>query len=117
MFRSVITLLFAATTFAQTPPGSYAHTKHALGAAYQNATITSGIWISPNDVGDQPAIWPATKEMRKDTKYILFMMDLNIPDSDVTTTAYYDTLVPGLAPNTTTRLHWWGGNFTIEDGK
>lgn len=56
-------------------------------------------------------------KMRKDTKYMLIMLDLNIPDSDVTTAAYYDTLVPGLAANTTTRVHWWGGNYTIEDGK
>jgi hypothetical protein len=44
---------------------------------------------------------------------MIFMLDLNIPDSDVTTSAYYSSLVPGLAVNTTTRLHWWGGNYTI----
>ncbi|RAL16788.1 uncharacterized protein BO97DRAFT_420182 [Aspergillus homomorphus CBS 101889] len=42
------------------------------------------------------------------------MLDLNIPDSDVTTVDKYGTLVPGLAANNTTRLHWWGGNFTLE---
>lgn len=41
------------------------------------------------------------------------MLDLNIPDSDVTTSEYYSSLVPGLTVNTTTRLHWWGGNYTI----
>ncbi|KAJ6120992.1 hypothetical protein N7523_005272 [Penicillium sp. IBT 18751x] len=41
------------------------------------------------------------------------MLDLNIPDSDVTTAANYDTLCPGLDGNTTTRLHWWGGNYTL----
>ncbi|KAJ5991969.1 hypothetical protein N7451_007693 [Penicillium sp. IBT 35674x] len=117
MLRPIISLLFAATALAQTPAGSYAHTKHNLGAAYQNATITPGTWISPDDVSDQPAIWPSSMKMRKDTKYMLIMLDLNIPDSDVTTAAYYDTLVPGLAVNTTTRVHWWGGNYTIEDGK
>ncbi|CCD47715.1 hypothetical protein BofuT4_P036950.1 [Botrytis cinerea T4] len=25
----------------------------------------------------------------------------------------YSTLTPGLAPNTTTRLHWWQGNYTL----
>ncbi|KAJ5167300.1 uncharacterized protein N7482_006081 [Penicillium canariense] len=44
---------------------------------------------------------------------MIFMLDLNIPDSDVTTAAHYNSLVPGLAVNTTTRLHWWGGNYTI----
>lgn len=42
------------------------------------------------------------------------MLDLNIPDSDVTTADEYDTLVPGLVANTTTRLHWWGGNYTLD---
>lgn len=41
------------------------------------------------------------------------MLDLSIPSSDVTTPSQYSTLVPGLAPNTTTRLHWWQGNYTI----
>lgn len=41
------------------------------------------------------------------------MLDLDIPHAEVTTTAYYDTLVPGLALDTTTRLHWWCGNYTI----
>lgn len=45
--------------------------------------------------------------------YMLIMMDLNIPDSDVTTADEYDTLVPGLVTNTTTRLHWWAGNYTL----
>lgn len=47
-------------------------------------------------------------------KYMLIMLDLNIPDSDVTTADEYGTLVPGLAANTTTRLHWWGGNYTLD---
>lgn len=45
--------------------------------------------------------------------YMLIMLDLNIPDSDVTTADEYDTLVPGLVANTTTRLHWWAGNYTL----
>lgn len=43
---------------------------------------------------------------------MILMLDHNIPDSDVTTADLYSTLVPGLAANTTTRLHWWGGNYT-----
>lgn len=45
---------------------------------------------------------------------MIIMLDLNIPDSDVTTADAYDTLVPGLAVNTTTRLHFWGGNYTLD---
>ncbi|TGO51116.1 hypothetical protein BCON_0168g00010 [Botryotinia convoluta] len=44
---------------------------------------------------------------------MLLMLDLSIPSSSVTTPSEYSTLVPGLAPNTTTRLHWWQGNYTI----
>jgi hypothetical protein len=44
---------------------------------------------------------------------MIMMLDWNIPDSDVTIAADYDTLVPGLADTTTTRLHWWGGNYTL----
>ncbi|KAJ5697118.1 hypothetical protein N7488_010802 [Penicillium malachiteum] len=117
MLRSFIPFLFAAGALAQTPPGSFAYTKNNLGAAFQDAEITPGVWISPDDVSDQPALWPASKKMRRDSKYMIIMMDLNIPDSDVTTASYYDTLVPGLATNTTTRVHWWGGNYTIENGQ
>lgn len=56
---------------------------------------------------------PERKKPKHDSTYMIFMLDLNIPDSDVTTSGYYSTLVPGLAVNTTTRLHWWGGNYTI----
>lgn len=53
--------------------------------------------------------------MGDDTQqYMLIMLDLNIPDSDVTTADQYDTLVPGLVTNTTTRLHWWAGNYTLD---
>lgn len=46
--------------------------------------------------------------------YMIIMLDLNIPDSDVATAEGYGSLVPGLAVNTTTRLHWWGGNYTLD---
>lgn len=56
MLRSVVSLVFAATAFAQTPAGSYAHTKNNLGAAYQNATITPGTWISPDGIDIPPLL-------------------------------------------------------------
>jgi hypothetical protein len=66
------------------------------------------------DVGSQPIVYAREKlEIEHHNTYMIFMLDLNIPDSDVTTSAYYSSLVPGLAVNTTTRLHWWGGNYTI----
>ncbi|PYH31866.1 YbhB/YbcL family Raf kinase inhibitor-like protein [Aspergillus neoniger CBS 115656] len=106
----------AATALAQTPPGSYPSTNKNFGVAFPNATVTPGTWVTPDDLTSQPAIY-VTENLNKDATYMVVMLDLNIPDSDVTTAAYYDTLVPGLAVNTTTRLHWWGGNYTIQNGR
>lgn len=39
------------------------------------------------------------------------MLDLNIDDSGVNTTDYA-SLTPGLNANQTTRLHWWGVNYS-----
>ncbi|TGO61782.1 hypothetical protein BOTNAR_0123g00070 [Botryotinia narcissicola] len=79
-----------------------------------------GKWISPSDVTAQPTIYRTTPLSNTNTNtnpqktYMLLMLDLSIPSSDVTTPSQYSTLVPGLAPNTTTRLHWWQGNYSIE---
>lgn len=68
------------------------------------------------DVANQPIFYKTDNkkhEQDDDSKYMIMMLDLNIPDAEVTTAAYYDTLVPGLALDTTTRLHWWCGNYTV----
>ncbi|OOF95536.1 hypothetical protein ASPCADRAFT_507373 [Aspergillus carbonarius ITEM 5010] len=106
----------AATALAQTPAGSYPSTNKNLGVAYPNATVTPGTWVNPDYVDNQPAIY-ATNHQVYDGTYMILMLDLNIPDSDVTTSSYYNSLVPGLAANTTTRLHWWGGNYTVQNGQ
>jgi hypothetical protein len=59
------------------------------------------------DVLSQPGIHSNTSYPRT---YMIFMLDLTIPDSDVTTNAT-STLVPGIAQNRTTRLHWWTSNL------
>ncbi|RAK95383.1 YbhB/YbcL family Raf kinase inhibitor-like protein [Aspergillus ibericus CBS 121593] len=105
----------AATALAQTPAGSYPSSNKNLGVAYPNATVTPGVWVNPDYVTTQPTIYPTHYHLYDGT-YMILMLDLNIPDSDVTTAAYYNTLVPGLAANTTTRLHWWGGNYTVQNG-
>lgn len=40
------------------------------------------------------------------------MVDLLIPYSRLPEGTDTEYLVPGLYPNRTTRLHWWGGNYT-----
>ena len=68
------------------------------------------------DVTSQPTIYlttPLNPNPNPNASYMLLMLDLSIPSSDVTTASLYSTLTPGLAPNTTTRLHWWQGNYTL----
>lgn len=45
---------------------------------------------------------------------MVILLDLEIPDSDFATPEEYASLVPGLIANTTTRLHWWGTNLTLD---
>lgn len=68
------------------------------------------------DVSNKPIVYATDNQKHEPddpTKYMIIMLDLNIPDSDVTKAADYATLFPGLAANTTTHLHWWGGNYTL----
>ncbi|KAJ5731839.1 hypothetical protein N7493_003320 [Penicillium malachiteum] len=44
--------------------------------------------------------------------YQIFMLDLSIPDIAVSEDNGY-ALVPGIAANDTTRLHWWQGTLTV----
>ncbi|PYH76326.1 hypothetical protein BO82DRAFT_407274 [Aspergillus uvarum CBS 121591] len=106
--------LLAATALAQTPAGSWPATQVNLSASFGNETVTPGLWINPDDVTSSPSIYPGNVKHAYPGTYMILMLDLNIPDSDVTTAAKYSTLVPGLTTNTTTRLHWWGGNYTLE---
>ncbi|TEY59369.1 hypothetical protein BOTCAL_0194g00070 [Botryotinia calthae] len=105
----------AALTSAQTPANSWPSKSRNIGSAFENITVTPGKWISPSDVTSQPTIYLTTllPNTNTDTTYMLFMLDLSIPSSDVTIPSLYSTLVPGLATNTTTRLHWWQGNYTL----
>ncbi|TGO39817.1 hypothetical protein BHYA_0047g00210 [Botrytis hyacinthi] len=113
-----IATISVALTHAQTPAENWPITSHNVVCAFGNITVTPGKWISPSDVTTQPSIYRTTPlpDSNTNTKktYMLLMLDLSIPSSDVTTPSQYSTLVPGLVPNTTTRLHWWQGNYTIE---
>ncbi|TGO25095.1 hypothetical protein BPAE_0087g00020 [Botrytis paeoniae] len=102
-----------ALTSAQTPAESWPITSRNVGCAFGGITVTPGKWISPSDVTTQPSIYRTTPLPSTNKAYMLLMLDLSISSSDVTTPSQYSTLVPGLAPNTTTRLHWWQGNYTI----
>ncbi|KAM0150454.1 hypothetical protein ACHAQE_008955 [Botrytis cinerea] len=113
-----IATVCAALTRAQTPADSWPSTSRNIGSAFQNITVTPGKWISPSDVTSQPTIYLTTPlnpnpNPNPNASYMLLMLDLSIPSSDVTTASLYSTLTPGLAPNTTTRLHWWQGNYTL----
>ncbi|CAI7573392.1 unnamed protein product [Penicillium glandicola] len=113
MYKSIIGLsLFCASALAQSPAHSWPTTNKHLGATYDKIIVTPGLWINSSDVTSQPVVYDTTHDS-DDSLYMIVMLDWNIPASDVTTADLYNTLVPGLEVNTTTRLHWWGGNFTI----
>lgn len=132
---SVLALAGAAAAAASTPAGWSPSSNTTLGETFDGIEVTPGVTLSADsefqeqplpylrsknshpsaDVTTQPDVYALHTCNMSDTRtYMLLMLDLNIPASDVTTANLYSTLVPGLAANTTTRLHWWGGNYTLD---
>ncbi|KAJ5503713.1 hypothetical protein N7463_006587 [Penicillium fimorum] len=113
MLKSIISLsLLCASTLAQTPVHSWPTTHKHLGVIYEDINVTLNLWINSKDVSSQPIVYDTTHDSHHG-HYMIFLIDWMIPASDMSTPDQYDTLVPGLAVNTTNRLHWWGGNFTL----
>ncbi|KAF5867522.1 uncharacterized protein Bfra_010496 [Botrytis fragariae] len=83
---SVATISVALAS-AQTPADSWPITSRNIGCAFGNVTVTPGKWISPSDVTTQPSIYRTTSipNANTNTTYMLLMLDLSIPSSDVTT--------------------------------
>ncbi|KAJ5970203.1 uncharacterized protein N7479_000121 [Penicillium vulpinum] len=113
MFKSLVGLsLFCASALAQTPAHSWPTTHKHLGVSYGDLNVTPNLWISSQDVSSQPVVYD-TNHNSDCISYMIFMIDWMIPASDMASPDQYPSLVPGLAVNTTNRLHWWGGNFTL----
>lgn len=48
-------------------------------------------------------------------KFMILMLDLNVPSTEASPSDGSATvLVPGQGVDTTTRLHWWAGNYTLD---
>ncbi|PWY66644.1 hypothetical protein BO83DRAFT_344049 [Aspergillus eucalypticola CBS 122712] len=106
----------AGTAMAQTAAGVWPQTKTNLGVSFGDNIITPGAWIEPNDT-TYPTVYPGYSTSSYPGTYMLMMVDYDVADSAFATLDQYSSLVPGRLVNTTTRLHWWGWNYTLQDGK
>ncbi|BCS06425.1 hypothetical protein ASPFODRAFT_42469 [Aspergillus luchuensis CBS 106.47] len=100
---------------AQTAAGVWPQTKTNLGVSFGDNIITPGVWINPNDT-TYPTVYPGYSTSSYPGTYMLMMVDYDVADSAFATSDQYSSLVPGRLVNTTTRLHWWGWNYTLQDG-
>ncbi|PYH87478.1 hypothetical protein BO71DRAFT_393390 [Aspergillus ellipticus CBS 707.79] len=116
MFKSLAAVALGATIAgAQSPPGYPPSTSNYLGVEFNSTIIQPGHFVDAALIVDQPLVFPANASHSPGTKYQVFMLDLSIPSmADTADTGY--PLVPGIAANDTTRLHWWQGNLTVQDG-
>ncbi|KAF2157441.1 hypothetical protein K461DRAFT_289758 [Myriangium duriaei CBS 260.36] len=101
--------VLATAVLAQSPAGFSPSTKVPLGVKYGDIELCPGEEL-PQAVPDagNPSVfslrpYPAT--------YMILLVDLSIP-FDLFPADETKTLVPGLGPNRTTRLHWWQTNVT-----
>ncbi|RDW63436.1 hypothetical protein BP6252_10981 [Coleophoma cylindrospora] len=109
----LLSAVLATAVLAQTPNTTVPATTKTLNLDYNGTVITPGVLLPSTAVATQPDVY-AGADSQADLKYMIFMLDLTIPDSDVTSdVTQYSTLVEGLGANRTTRLHWWGGNYTL----
>ncbi|PYI02729.1 hypothetical protein BO78DRAFT_453294 [Aspergillus sclerotiicarbonarius CBS 121057] len=115
MFKSLAAIALAAgMAGAQSPPGYIPSSSTYLGVEFNTTVIAPGRFIDASLVADAPVTFP-DKTSSDPLTYQVFMLDLSIPSMAVTADPGYP-LVPGIAANDTTRLHWWQGNLTVQDG-
>ncbi|PWY80421.1 hypothetical protein BO94DRAFT_496987 [Aspergillus sclerotioniger CBS 115572] len=112
----ISTALVAATALAQTSSDIWPQTTTNLGVSFGNMIVTPGVWINPNDTV-YPSVFPGHSTSTYPGTYMLMMVDYDVADSAFAALDQYSSLVRGRLVNTTTRLHWWGGNYTLQDGK
>ncbi|KAL3262275.1 hypothetical protein M752DRAFT_291950 [Aspergillus phoenicis ATCC 13157] len=106
----------AGAAVAQTETGVWPQTKTNLGVSFGDIIITPGTWILPNDT-TYPTVYPGYATGSYPGTYMLMMVDYDVADSAFASLDQYASLVSGRLVNTTTRLHWWGWNYTLQDGK
>ncbi|PWY80806.1 hypothetical protein BO94DRAFT_520752 [Aspergillus sclerotioniger CBS 115572] len=115
MFKSLAALALAAgIAGAQSPPRYIPSSSTYLGLEFNTTVVAPGRFIDAALVSNEPVTFPA-KTSSDPLTYQVFMLDISIPSVAVTEDTGYP-LVPGIAANDTTRLHWWQGNLTVQDG-
>ncbi|KAI5201850.1 hypothetical protein E4T39_04977 [Aureobasidium subglaciale] len=110
---------------AATPPGSDSQVPNSLGLVFDKNIITPGELVAQS-VADaaQPSLFytphlkPGPRGLKKhplplplpkplDKTYLFTLVDLNLPFFALPATTDFASLVPGIGPNRTTRLHWF----------
>lgn len=106
-------LLLAATAMAQSPLGFSPSAVIPLGVKYNDTLLIASEKL-PQAIPDDETP-TAFSLIRYPQTYMLLLTDLDIPfflfPANETS-----TLVPGLGPNRTTRLHWWQTGVTQQNG-
>ncbi|KAG9560556.1 PEBP-like protein, partial [Aureobasidium melanogenum] len=107
---------------AATPPGSTPQVANTLGIQFGKNNVQPGEMIDQlvADAG-QPTLYAPSpklnnrnlakhKSSKNDKTYIFTMVDLDLPFFALPNTTDFASLVPGIGPNRTTRLHWFEYN-------
>ncbi|KAI4730663.1 hypothetical protein E4T49_01606 [Aureobasidium sp. EXF-10728] len=105
---------------AATPPGSNPQVPNTLGITFGKNIVQPGEMIEQAvaDAGQPTLYTPHPKLNNRNIKkhpkhnkpYIFTMVDLNLPFFALPPTTDFSSLVPGIGPNRTTRLHWFEYN-------
>ncbi|THZ29090.1 hypothetical protein D6C91_01647 [Aureobasidium pullulans] len=108
-------------TSAATPAGSSPQVPNTLGLVFANNVVKPGELIAQSVVdAAQPSVYAPNPRNRnrglkkhkpkKDQTYLFTLVDLNLPYFALPNTTDFASLVPGIGPNRTTRLHWFEYN-------
>ncbi|THV69654.1 hypothetical protein D6D28_05733 [Aureobasidium pullulans] len=106
---------------AATPAGSSPQVPNTLGLVFANNVVQPGELIAQSVVdAAQPSVYAPNPRNRnrglkkhkpkKDQTYLFTLVDLNLPYFALPNTTDFASLVPGIGPNRTTRLHWFEYN-------
>ncbi|KAI4850418.1 hypothetical protein E4T44_02763 [Aureobasidium sp. EXF-8845] len=108
---------------AATPPGSEPQVPNTLGLAFDKNIVQPGELID-QAVADaaQPTLYAPHPRLnnrnlkkhkggpKKEKTYLFTLVDLDLPFFALPPTTDFASLVPGIGPNRTTRLHWFEYN-------
>ncbi|KAL9101481.1 MAG: hypothetical protein Q9163_003252 [Psora crenata] len=115
LVAAVSTIFLASQVLTQTPPGSSPSTTNNLIVSYGRTHVTPGIMLSRNATSTVPSF--SFNPSPPNQIYNLLLVDLSINvatlDTSTLNPTYQLPLAPGIAPNRTTRLHYWQAGLTF----